>query len=74
MRLALDDFTQALKLDPNQADALSYRGLGYQKLGEIDKAIEDFRNYLKLEKEAPDADEVRQRLAQLERERDQRAR
>jgi len=66
---AIEEYTLALQLDPNLAEALRNRAFAYQKIGDIDKAIEDFRSYLKLDEDGSDAVEVRQRLAQLERER-----
>lgn len=39
---AVADFTQAIQLDPNFADAYSNRGNAYRKLYEYDKAFADF--------------------------------
>jgi tetratricopeptide (TPR) repeat protein len=64
---AIDDFTQALTLDPNMVDALRNRGVAYNKLGEKEKSIDDLKKYLEIARDAPDAGEVRQMLAELER-------
>jgi tetratricopeptide (TPR) repeat protein len=41
--LAIADFTKAIQIKPNVADAYFFRGLAYKKKGEIDKAIIDFK-------------------------------
>lgn len=41
-------------------------GVCYQRLGRLDAAIEQFKAYLAADATAPDADKVRQRIAELE--------
>jgi tetratricopeptide (TPR) repeat protein len=41
--LAIADFTKAIQIKPNVAEAYFFRGLAYKKKGEIDKAIIDFK-------------------------------
>ncbi|CEJ44475.1 TPR repeat-containing protein [Umezakia ovalisporum] len=41
--LAVADYTQAIKLNPNDAGAYHNRGVVYRKLGDINKAREDFQ-------------------------------
>ena len=41
-------------------------GVCYQKLGDVDHALEKFRGYLSIDPNAPDADKVKARIAQLE--------
>jgi tetratricopeptide (TPR) repeat protein len=41
-------------------------GICYQKLNEADRALGKFRDYLKIDPGAPDAEKVRQRIALLE--------
>lgn len=41
-------------------------GVCYQKLGELAQALEKFREYLKIDPNAPDRDKVAQRIAALE--------
>ncbi len=45
---AVDDFTQAIKLDPSLARAYDSRGKIYKQKGDLDKAIDDFSNALKI--------------------------
>jgi tetratricopeptide (TPR) repeat protein len=47
LQAALDDCNQALRLRPNDADALDARGFTYLKLGQIDRAIADYDSALK---------------------------
>src|SRR5262245_14008600 len=46
--LAVQDYDQSIKLNPNYAQAFNNRGVAYQKKGEYDRAIEDFDESLKL--------------------------
>ncbi|GHV04041.1 hypothetical protein AGMMS50229_04560 [Campylobacterota bacterium] len=45
---AIRQFTQAIKLDPNKAQAYYERGLLYGILGEYEKAIEDYTRAIKI--------------------------
>ena len=45
---AIQDFTQAIKLNPNYADAYFYRGCDYSCLGQYERAIQDFTQAIQL--------------------------
>ena len=40
--LAIQDYDESIKLNPNYAKAFNNRGVAYQKKGEYDRAIKDF--------------------------------
>ncbi|MDR1451248.1 MAG: tetratricopeptide repeat protein [Helicobacteraceae bacterium] len=46
---ALADYTQAITLDPNYADAYLWRGVAYGELGDHDKALADYSQAIKLD-------------------------
>ncbi|HYB73596.1 MAG TPA: tetratricopeptide repeat protein [Candidatus Sulfotelmatobacter sp.] len=52
---AIQDFDQALRLNPNLADALNNRGVAYQFKGDYDRAIQDFDQALRLNPNHADA-------------------
>jgi tetratricopeptide (TPR) repeat protein len=41
---AIEDFTQAVCINPNYATAYKYRGLAYSRLGDAPAASADFQN------------------------------
>ena len=45
---AIQDFSQAIKLDPKNAAALYSRGLTYSNDGQWDRAIQDYDEAIKL--------------------------
>jgi tetratricopeptide (TPR) repeat protein len=54
---AIADYTKAIELKPDDAEAHYNRGLEYEKLGQRDEAIADYRQAISLEpgmKEAQD--------------------
>ncbi|MCC7233314.1 MAG: tetratricopeptide repeat protein [Bacteroidia bacterium] len=53
--LALQYYNSALRLVPSSTEALYDRGLYYQKRGMLDKAINDYRDILRLEPRYEDA-------------------
>ena len=61
---ALDDFDEALR---HSIDPTLYRdrGVCHDKLGDVYPAIDDYREYLSQEPNAPDADTYRRRLEDL---------
>ena len=46
---AVEDFSQAIHLDPGHCPAYYARGFSYSKLGEHQKAIEDYLEVLKID-------------------------
>ena len=48
-RLALDEFTTAIRLNPNYTYAYWYRGYAYYELGQYQRAIEDFDKAIQLD-------------------------
>ena len=46
--LAVADLTQAIRLNPNDADAYKNRGFVYYRLGDINKARQDFQRAAQL--------------------------
>jgi tetratricopeptide (TPR) repeat protein len=51
--LAIDDCTLGIAIDPTQAHFWNYRGLCWQELGDLDKAIADYRKSLELQRNQP---------------------
>jgi tetratricopeptide (TPR) repeat protein len=62
---AADLFEGGFKQYPYSA-FLFNSGVCYQKLGDTDRALGKFRDYLKIDPTAPDADKVKQRITLLE--------
>src|SRR5262249_32224032 len=52
---ALQDFDEAIRLDPNYADAYSNRGYAFMRKGDYDRAIADFDRVLELMPDDPTA-------------------
>lgn len=50
---ALADYTEAIRLDPKNAEAYNNRALVYNKKGELDKAIADFNDAIKIKPGTP---------------------
>ena len=46
---AIEDFNQAIRLNPNYAAAFHNRGLAYDDKGQYDRAIEDFNQAIRLD-------------------------
>jgi tetratricopeptide (TPR) repeat protein len=53
--LAIRDYDQSIKLNPNYAKPLNNRGVTYQKKGEYDRAVEDFNAAIKIDPNYADA-------------------
>jgi tetratricopeptide (TPR) repeat protein len=51
--LAIADFSEGIKLEPNNKLAYRNRAMAYKKLGELRKAQEDYDYVVKLERETP---------------------
>jgi tetratricopeptide (TPR) repeat protein len=47
--LAIRDFDESIKADPERSKSYNNRGVAYQKKGEYDRALEDFDRSIKLE-------------------------
>lgn len=47
--LAIDDYTEALRLDPGYIDAWNERGVAYHDMGQYYLAISDFDEALRLD-------------------------
>ena len=52
---AIEDYDEAIKLDPNYFEAYNNRGLAWAKLEEYNKAIDDFTKAIKLNPKLADA-------------------
>jgi len=52
---ALQDFDQAIRLDPNTADAFDGRGNAYSSKGQYDRAIQDYDQAIRLDPNYSDA-------------------
>ena len=46
---AIADFTEAIRLDPNYANAYNNRGLAYDDKGDFARAIEDYTQAIRFE-------------------------
>jgi WD40 repeat protein len=66
---AIEDFTQALRFNPNSAPTHKYRGLAYSRLGQHQAALEDFQQAAKLysqQGEIDDYQDILERLRKLQ--------
>jgi tetratricopeptide (TPR) repeat protein len=52
---AIEDFTEAIRLDPKLADAYLNRGVAFEKKKEYDKAIKDYTEVIRLSPKDGDA-------------------
>jgi len=64
---AIQDYTKAIALDPQDANANYNRGDVREAQGDVAGAVADFRRYLELAPDAPDRHQVQQWIAQLEK-------
>jgi predicted Zn-dependent protease len=65
-REALSEYEEAIRLDPRYADPYRAIGVLHHVAGEKEKALSAFRQYLELSPEAPDAQQVRDYILELE--------
>ncbi len=56
--LAIADFSEALRLDPTMAEAFANRGLVYYDLGELEQAIIDFNEAIRIDDLDPNMSKV----------------
>ena len=54
----INDFTKAIQLDPDDAEAYFNRGSAYMDLGNLKQAIQDFERYLELAPNAPEREDL----------------
>ena len=52
---AITDYTNAIELDPEYAEAYNYRGIAYLSNGDFDNAIADYTEAIELDQEFTDA-------------------
>ena len=52
---SIEDYSEAIRLDPDDANAYYNRGWDYDELGEYEKAIEDYSQVIRLDPNATDA-------------------
>ena len=52
---AIEDYTKAIELNPQHANAYHNRGLAWSKKGDRDKAIEDYNKAIELNPQYADA-------------------
>ena len=52
-KLAIEEFSKAAELDPNDADIYTNRGWAYAKLGEYERAVADYRRSIALDPDLP---------------------
>ena len=64
---ALEAADLVLVMVPDSADELRIRALLYEELECFGAALEDFRRYLEVAPDAPDADQIRERVGRLAR-------
>ena len=52
---AIEDYDQAIRLNPKHPDAFSNRGVAYARKGDYDRAIENYNEAIRLNPKHPDA-------------------
>lgn len=67
---AIEEYTRAIRLDPNFAIAYNSRGIAWYEKGEYDRAIEDFTGAIRLDPESADAYNSRGRVWSVKEEYD----
>lgn len=65
-RMAIVEFEQAVRLAPHWADAFFNLALAQARLGDLGSAIGNYRRYVELAPNAPDAQKVRDDIVKLE--------
>lgn len=59
IELAIADYTKAIELNPDNADAYHHRGNAYRNKGNIDKAIADYTQMIVLRPKIPESYYIR---------------
>ncbi|MEK6530307.1 MAG: M48 family metallopeptidase, partial [candidate division NC10 bacterium] len=67
VRRAIDEYTEAARLDPAYPDPFRQLGFLYYQQEERDRAREAFQTYLRLKPDAPDARRIKEYLLELDR-------
>src|SRR3990172_3547330 len=67
VRGAIDEYTEAARLDPAYPDPFRQLGFLYYQQEERDRAREAFQTYLRLKPDAPDARRIKEYLLELDR-------
>jgi Tfp pilus assembly protein PilF len=62
---AISRFREALRDQPDNAEAFLYLGEAYEKKGEAARAIQSYREYLRLWPEAKNAPKIRKKIERL---------
>jgi len=66
---ALEDFNTSIEIFPYNPLAYLHRGDTFKKLGKNEDALEDYQPYLKLNPNAPDAEEVKKEIKNMQNKR-----
>ncbi len=67
VRRAIDEYTEAARLDPTYPDPFRQLGFLHYQQEERDRAREAFQTYLRLKPDAPDARRIKEYLLELDR-------
>jgi len=49
---AISDYTEAIRLNPNNAEIYYNRGVGYGEKGDYDRTIADYESAMRIQREA----------------------
>jgi regulator of sirC expression with transglutaminase-like and TPR domain len=63
---AIERYAEAIRIDPRYADPQRARGVVLYRRGERTGALQAFRRYLELRPDAPDAQQVRDYILEIE--------
>jgi tetratricopeptide (TPR) repeat protein len=63
---AIEELEKALALDPEGKDLVYNLALVYEKLGDVDRALEQFRRYVAMETDASEIERVNEIVRRLE--------
>ncbi len=59
---AIADFSRAIDLEPDGAQPFGYRGLAFERKGELYQALQDYDNCLRLDATNTEVQQARQQL------------
>lgn len=63
---AVDEFKRAVKISGRSANAHRGLGIAYKQLGRKGDSLRHYKRYLALSPNAPDADAIREEIAELQ--------